>query len=138
MSVPAPAVRGEVVRPPGPHATCKGARQKYLLLVHASALEDNASPVGREPADWIAYDKEVRDAGVVVSGESLADLVTAEPLLRDYHPYAMARADLLERLGRRTEAADACRHALASARIEAERTFVHRRLTALDGPTTAR
>ncbi|GAA3569848.1 YciI family protein [Amycolatopsis ultiminotia] len=50
---------------------------KYLLLVHASALDENGSPTGCEPTDWIAYDKEVRDAGVYVTGESLADLVTA-------------------------------------------------------------
>ncbi|WP_409464700.1 YciI family protein [Amycolatopsis sp. GA6-003] len=50
---------------------------KYLLLIHASAATEQGGAAGCEPADWMAYDKEVRDAGVYVSGESLADLVTA-------------------------------------------------------------
>ena len=44
-----------------------------MLLINAGA-GDNP---GCEPSDWMAYDKEVKEAGVFVSGESLADLVTA-------------------------------------------------------------
>jgi len=50
---------------------------KYLLLIHASAASQEGGAAGCEPADWMAYDKEVRDAGVYAGGESLADLVTA-------------------------------------------------------------
>lgn len=46
---------------------------KYMLLINAGAVENP----GCEPADWMAYDKEVKEAGIFVSGESLADLVTA-------------------------------------------------------------
>ena len=47
---------------------------KYMLLIHAGAVEVE----GVESfEDWVAYDRQVKDAGVWVSGESLADLVTA-------------------------------------------------------------
>jgi hypothetical protein len=49
---------------------------KYLLLINAATTADG-DVEGCTPADWMAYDKEVRDAGIFVSGESLADLVTA-------------------------------------------------------------
>ncbi|GAB2756236.1 YciI family protein [Amycolatopsis magusensis] len=47
---------------------------KYLMLIHAAT--DVTEPECT-PEDWMAYDKQVRDAGIFVSGESLADLVTA-------------------------------------------------------------
>ena len=50
---------------------------KYMLLIHAGAVDDDGGAAGCEPSDWMAYDKQVRDAGILVSGESLADLVTA-------------------------------------------------------------
>ncbi|CAM2773697.1 YciI family protein [Saccharomonospora xinjiangensis] len=50
---------------------------KYMLLINAGAVGDNGEAAGCEAGDWIAYDKEVREAGIFVSGESLADLVTA-------------------------------------------------------------
>ena len=50
---------------------------KYMLLVNAGELDERNAPVGCEPEDWMRFDKEIRDAGVVVASESLADLVTA-------------------------------------------------------------
>ncbi|CAM3248607.1 YciI family protein [Prescottella defluvii] len=47
---------------------------KYLLLINAESADATS---GCTPADWMVYDKEVKDAGIFVSGESLADLVTA-------------------------------------------------------------
>ncbi|RSN14750.1 hypothetical protein DMB42_07725 [Nonomuraea sp. WAC 01424] len=47
---------------------------KYMLLINAGTSDE------QEPGDfqeWMAYDKAVREAGIMVSGESLADLVTA-------------------------------------------------------------
>lgn len=44
-----------------------------MLLINAGA----AATPECEPADWMTFDKEVKEAGVFVSGESLADLVTA-------------------------------------------------------------
>jgi RNA polymerase sigma-70 factor (ECF subfamily) len=48
--------------------------------------------------------------------------------LRGYHLLPAARADMLRRLGRNTEAATAYREALLLARTEAERRFLERRL----------
>ncbi|TDD55337.1 hypothetical protein E1286_03905 [Nonomuraea terrae] len=49
---------------------------KYMLLINAPAEE---APECDVPTfeDWAAYDKAVREAGVFVAGESLADLTTA-------------------------------------------------------------
>ncbi|TLW93386.1 RNA polymerase sigma factor [Saccharomonospora piscinae] len=66
------------------------------------------------------------EAGLVLLDE-LAD----EPRLRGYHPYPLARADLLRRLGRGSEAAAAYREALELAGTEPERAHVRRRLREL-------
>ncbi|MFJ4769623.1 YciI family protein [Streptomyces uncialis] len=50
---------------------------KYMLLIQAGAVDAQGGAAGCEVSDWIAYDKSVRDAGIHVSSESLADLVTA-------------------------------------------------------------
>ncbi|MER5491932.1 YciI family protein [Streptomyces sp. LE64] len=53
---------------------------KYMLLIQAGAegtTDGAAADPGCEVAEWIAYTEAVRDAGIYVSGEALADLVTA-------------------------------------------------------------
>lgn len=50
---------------------------KYMLLIQAGEVDAQGASVGCDVADWQAYDQQVRDAGIRVSGESLADLVTA-------------------------------------------------------------
>ncbi|WP_435603143.1 YciI family protein [Streptomyces sp. bgisy130] len=50
---------------------------KYMLLIHAGAVDENGGAAECSVEDWMAYDKEVKDAGILVSGESLADLITA-------------------------------------------------------------
>lgn len=62
---------------------------------------------------------------------TLLDSLADEPRLRDYHPYALARADLLHRLNRRPEAAEAYGRALELAGSDPERTHIRARLTAL-------
>ncbi|WP_214403065.1 RNA polymerase sigma factor [Pseudonocardia lacus] len=66
------------------------------------------------------------------AGLALLDELAGDPLLREYHPYPMARADLLARLGRRRDAAEAFRAALALAGTEPERAFLRRRLAAVE------
>jgi RNA polymerase sigma-70 factor, ECF subfamily len=66
------------------------------------------------------------------AGLALLDGLAGEPRLRGYHPYATARAGLLERLGRRREAAAAYREALASAGTEPEQAHLRRRLRACE------
>jgi RNA polymerase sigma-70 factor (ECF subfamily) len=65
------------------------------------------------------------------AGLELLDELAAEPRLHDYHPFALARADLLHRLGRLHEARAAYEHALALAGSEPERAHVRDRLTDL-------
>jgi hypothetical protein len=48
-----------------------------MMLIMADAADENGGAAGCTVEDWTAYDKEVREAGIMVSGESLADLVTA-------------------------------------------------------------
>jgi hypothetical protein len=50
---------------------------KYMLLIVAAAVDEQGGAVGCTPEDWMSYDKQVREAGIMVSSESLADLVTA-------------------------------------------------------------
>lgn len=50
---------------------------KYMLLINAGSAAGDASAEGCDVQDWVNYDKAVQDAGVLVSAESLADLVTA-------------------------------------------------------------
>ncbi|MDV6301402.1 DUF6596 domain-containing protein [Rhodococcus cerastii] len=56
------------------------------------------------------------------------DLLVDEPSLRRYHPYPMARADLLQRLGRFEEAAIDYRRALDFARTAPEKSLLRARL----------
>ncbi|MFI5801807.1 YciI family protein [Streptomyces sp. NPDC051561] len=50
---------------------------KYMLLITAGAIDETGNAAECTVEDWMAYDKEVEDAGIRVSSESLADLVTA-------------------------------------------------------------
>ncbi|EOD57698.1 RNA polymerase sigma factor, partial [Amycolatopsis vancoresmycina] len=62
------------------------------------------------------------------AGLSLLDELAAEPRLRGYGPFSAARGDLLSRLGRHTEAAEAYREALSLAGTEPERAHLRARL----------
>ena len=48
---------------------------KYMLLIHSGATDESGGAAECTVEDWMAYDKEVKDAGILVSGESLADLL---------------------------------------------------------------
>ena len=62
------------------------------------------------------------------AGLELIDAIAASGELRDYHLMWSARADLLRRLGRWSEAAESYRAALARAGSAPERRFIRRRL----------
>ncbi|GAB2610132.1 sigma-70 family RNA polymerase sigma factor [Streptomyces capparidis] len=68
------------------------------------------------------------------AGLALLAPLTEGGALASYHLLPATRADLLRRLGRRAEAAEAYRAALALAPTEAERRFLARRLAALPPP----
>ncbi|MBP2477770.1 hypothetical protein JOF53_006642 [Crossiella equi] len=49
---------------------------KYMLLINAGGVTGAGGAEGCAPEDWMAFDKQVTEAGIVVASESLADLVT--------------------------------------------------------------
>ncbi|HZG91367.1 MAG TPA: RNA polymerase sigma factor [Pseudonocardia sp.] len=126
--------------PPGP----------YGVQAAIAALHDEAADVGSTdwaqivalydvlqglaPSPVVALNRAVaiamRDGPDV--GLALLDELAGEPRLRAHHPYPMARADLLHRLGRLPEAAAAYRTALELAGTEPERALLRRRLHAID------
>jgi RNA polymerase sigma-70 factor (ECF subfamily) len=63
------------------------------------------------------------------AGLALVDALAATGALADYHLLPATRADLLRRLGRNDEAANAYRSALAMAGTGAERRYLSRRLS---------
>jgi truncated hemoglobin YjbI len=65
------------------------------------------------------------------AGLAILDELAGEPRLQDYHPYALARADLLRRLGRLPEAITAYEQAHALAGSEPERVHARDQLTAV-------
>jgi RNA polymerase sigma-70 factor, ECF subfamily len=58
----------------------------------------------------------------------LVDAAASGGVLEGYHLLHAVRADLLRRLGRRSEAADAYRRAIGLVGNEAERRFLEKRL----------
>jgi RNA polymerase sigma-70 factor (ECF subfamily) len=62
------------------------------------------------------------------AGLEAIELLDDEPSLRDYHPLALARADMLRRLGRREEARAAYLAALELCRSGVERAAILLRL----------
>jgi RNA polymerase sigma-70 factor (ECF subfamily) len=134
--------------PPG------GKPGPYALQAAIAALHDEAGSV--ETTDWpqivALYDvlQRVAPSPVVAlnravavgmasgpqAGLAMLDELAGDGALERYHLFHSARAGLLERLGRRVDAAEAYRRALAVVGNEPERAFLRRRLAALlTGPT---
>jgi RNA polymerase sigma-70 factor (ECF subfamily) len=67
------------------------------------------------------------------AGLSIVDELVASDALPGYHLLPATRADLLRRLGRRDESAAEYRAALELATTDAERRYLRRRLTEVDG-----
>lgn len=129
-----------------PVALVGGAPGAYGVQAAIAALHDEAADVAT--TDWpqivALYDVLLaltpspivtlnRAAAVALrdgpeAGLALLDELADEPRLRAHHPYPMARADLLQRLGRFAEAAAAYREALELAGTETERAHLQRRL----------
>jgi RNA polymerase sigma-70 factor, ECF subfamily len=66
------------------------------------------------------------------AGLALLDQLSGEPRLRDYYPFALARAELLRRLGRLSEATTAYGQALGLAGSQPERAHVRDRLAEVE------
>jgi RNA polymerase sigma-70 factor, ECF subfamily len=108
--------------------------QAAIAAVHAQGTTDWAA-IARlyedlarlAPSPIVDLNRAVAVAMAGSSDEGL-DLIARIEGLDDYHLLHAARADLLRRLGRRDEAADAYRQALALAPNPVERDFLERRL----------
>ncbi len=123
-----------------------GANGVYALQASIAALHANAKTA--KDTDWpqiaALYDALLRThespvievnravavamARSVEEGLALLDELERRKELEEFHLLAAARADLLRRLGRRGEAADAYRRALSLATNDIERRFLRRRL----------
>jgi RNA polymerase sigma-70 factor, ECF subfamily len=89
------------------------------------------------PSPVVALNRAVAVAMVDGPGVGLAevDALARDGRLAGYRYLPATRADLLHRLGRDAEAADAYRQALVLADNEAERAFLDDRLRSVDPPT---
>jgi RNA polymerase sigma-70 factor (ECF subfamily) len=134
-----------------PVALTGGLPGPYGVQAAIAALHDEAADVAT--TDWpqvvALYDllADVAPSPVVAlnravavamrdgpaAGLELLDQLAADERLRGYHLLPAARADLLCRLGRRAEAADAYEAALALVGNAAERAYLARRLAEVRG-----
>ncbi|MEU1722127.1 DUF6596 domain-containing protein [Nonomuraea sp. NPDC005692] len=126
--------------PPGPYAV-----QAAIAALHDETPDLAATDwpqvvalydvlLALDPSPVVALN---RAAAVAMRDGPEAGLTLLEELagtrrLRDYHPYLLARADLLHRLGRLPEAAEAYRAALRTAGSAPERAHLRHRLAALE------
>ncbi len=108
------------------HANAKTARDTdwaQIAALYDVLLRSNASPVIEvNRAVAVAMSRSVEE------GLALLDELEKRPQLEEFHLLPAARADLLRRLGRVDEAAQAYRRALALATNDIERRFLRRRL----------
>ena len=103
-----------------------GTDWPQIVQLYDVLLEINPSPViALNRAAAVAM-RDGPEAGLALLEE------LDEPRLREYHPYALARADLLHRLGRVPEAMTAYERALTLAGSEPERAHVRDRLAELE------
>ena len=119
------------LRNPGPYQL-----QAAIAALHTDAETDwpqiaalYARLLSYEPSPVIELNRAVAVAMATdpATGVALMDQLP----LDHYHLFHAARADLLRRLGRRDEAADAYKRALALTTSSAERSFLERRLAEL-------
>ncbi|HXO87701.1 MAG TPA: RNA polymerase sigma factor [Candidatus Acidoferrales bacterium] len=124
-----------------------GANGPYALQASIAALHANAKTSAETDWPQIAalysallkiYPSPVIEVNRAVAvslarsledGLALLDELTVRAELADFHLLPAARADILHRLGRRPEAAEAYRRALALATNDVERRFFRRRLS---------
>jgi RNA polymerase sigma-70 factor (ECF subfamily) len=127
--------------PAGPYAL-----QSAIAAVHAQAARSDETDwrqiallydrlYGLVPTPVVALNRAV--AVAMTDGPAAAlpllDALAESRELREYHLLPAARADLLRRLGRTDEAADAYREALERVGNEPERRFLLRRLAEVGG-----
>jgi RNA polymerase sigma-70 factor, ECF subfamily len=94
------------------------------------ALYDGLARIQPSPVVMLNRAAAIAMASGPETGLACIDALAPSGALEHYHLFHAARADLLRRLGRKDEAAEAYRRALALASNGAERAFLERRLAA--------
>jgi RNA polymerase sigma-70 factor (ECF subfamily) len=128
--------------PPGPYAL-----QAAIAAEHARAPSAEATDWARiaalygllarvAPSPVVELNRAVAVALAEGEEEGLELMAPLDDELAGYHLFHSARADLLRRLGRDAEAAEAYARALALARQPTERAFLERRLAEVTGRPT--
>lgn len=129
-----PLVNGALKREPGPFALqaaiaaehCKASRPEETNWQEIVGLYDLLARLQASPIIWLNRAVAVAMASDPRIGLALIDALATE--LDEYHLLHAARADLLRRLGSRSEAAQSYRRALVLVTNESERRFLQRRL----------
>jgi RNA polymerase sigma-70 factor (ECF subfamily) len=98
-----------------------------------AALYERLATIAPSPVVSLNHAVAVAMAVGPEEGIQLIAEIEASGKLDGYHLLHSARADLLGRLGRRTEAADAYRRAVSLASNPVERAFLERRLAEVEG-----
>lgn len=117
------------------HANAKSANEtnwEEIAALYGLLLQVHPSPV-------VAINRAVAVAMARSPEEGLAllDEIQKREDLSDFHLLPAARADLLRRVGRTTEAAEAYRQTLSLATNDVERRFLRRRLAELEASNGA-
>ena len=108
------------------HARTRDGRAKDWRAI--AALYEALARIDPSPVVELNRAVAVAQADGPAAGLALLDELTARGELAGYHLLPAARADMLRRLGRRSEAAAAYGAALVLAENDAERRFLERRL----------
>ena len=103
-----------------------------------AALYATLSRMHPSPVVWLNSAVAVAMAKDLDTGLSLIDRLGETGRLARYHHFHAARADILRRLGRAAEAADAYERALALVSNDAEIAYLRRRLAEVDGTHPSR
>ncbi len=133
--------RARSLRPAGPYVLQAAIAAEHARAPHAEAVDWPAvvalyrSLLSIQPSPVVALNAAVAVAMAdgPQAGLALVDRLGATGALERYHLLHATRADLLRRLDRRAEAADAYRRALDLATNPAERRFLERRLAEVSG-----
>jgi RNA polymerase sigma-70 factor (ECF subfamily) len=111
------------------HADAKTAKETDWPQI--AALYDVLLRTSPSPVIEVNRAVAVAMARSIEEGLALLNEIEKREELKEFHLLPAARADLLRRLGRKSEAAEAYRRALALATNDIERRFLKRRLTTL-------
>ena len=112
------------------HAEAKSAQETDWKQI--AALYSILSTIQGSPIVFLNHAVAVAMSGDLEGGLALIDGLSSSGELESYHFYHAARADLLRRMARSSEAMESYRRALALAVNAVERSYLSRRITELE------